>query len=167
MLGHPSCANGGFKPCRRSQRERCLRRGPCRWPGIMWSTAPLESPWFVDFDGVAPHNRALRIIRQPAEHGQHQSAVRCRGVGPCVAEDLKPASLPVIAASVFNRSRVDRASRSSRVTISTSRAKKRQSHDPESKASGEIRARPTDDARQCCRRPRPVDRLVQGLQPPS
>ena len=62
MLGHPSCANGGFKPCRRSQRERCLRRGPCRWPGIMWSTAPLESPWFVDFDGVAPHNRALRII---------------------------------------------------------------------------------------------------------
>jgi hypothetical protein len=41
---------------------------PCRWPGIMWSTAPLESPWFVDFDGVAPHNRALRIIRKDAQH---------------------------------------------------------------------------------------------------
>jgi len=33
-----------------------------------------------------PHNRALRIIRQPAKHGQHQSPVRCRGVGPCVAQ---------------------------------------------------------------------------------
>jgi hypothetical protein len=31
--------------------------------------------------------------------------------------ERKPAFLPVIAASVFNRSRVDRASRSSRVTI--------------------------------------------------
>jgi hypothetical protein len=36
--------------------------------------------------------------------------------------ERKPAFLPVIAASVFNRSRVDRASRSSRVTISTSPA---------------------------------------------
>ena len=36
--------------------------------------------------------------------------------------DLKPAFLAVIAASVFNRSRVDRASRSSRVTVSTSPA---------------------------------------------
>jgi len=34
--------------------------------------------------------------------------------------DRKPAFFSVIAASVFNRSRVDRASRSSRVTISTS-----------------------------------------------
>jgi hypothetical protein len=32
--------------------------------------------------------------------------------------DLKPAFLPVIAASVFNRSRMDRASRSSLVTVS-------------------------------------------------
>ena len=36
--------------------------------------------------------------------------------------ERKPAFLPVIAASVFNRSRADRASRSSRVTISTSPA---------------------------------------------
>jgi hypothetical protein len=36
--------------------------------------------------------------------------------------DLKPAFLAVIAASVFNRSRVDRASRSSRVTVRTSPA---------------------------------------------
>jgi hypothetical protein len=37
--------------------------------------------------------------------------------------DLKPAFLAVIAASVFKRSRVDRASQSSRVTVSTSPAK--------------------------------------------
>jgi hypothetical protein len=34
--------------------------------------------------------------------------------------ERKPAFFAVIAASVFNRSRVDRASRSSRVTITTS-----------------------------------------------
>jgi hypothetical protein len=34
--------------------------------------------------------------------------------------DRNPAFLPVIAARVFNRSRVDRASRSSRVTVTTS-----------------------------------------------
>jgi hypothetical protein len=37
-------------------------------------------------------------------------------------KERNPALLPVIAASVFSRSRVDRASRSSRVTISTSPA---------------------------------------------
>jgi hypothetical protein len=36
--------------------------------------------------------------------------------------DLKPAFLPVMAARVLNRSRVERASRSSRVTITTSPA---------------------------------------------
>src|SRR6202008_4260389 len=36
--------------------------------------------------------------------------------------DLKPAFLPVMVARTFNRSRVDRASRSSRVTITTSSA---------------------------------------------
>jgi hypothetical protein len=37
-------------------------------------------------------------------------------------KDRKPAFLAVIAARVFNRSRVDRASRSSRVTVTTSPA---------------------------------------------
>ena len=60
--------------------ERSLRRGPCQRPGIMWSTAPLESPWFVDFDGVAPHNRALRIIRQRAKHVKNKPTLRRRRV---------------------------------------------------------------------------------------
>ena len=39
--------------------------------------------------------------------------MRSGRVGPCVAEqERKPASFPVIAASVFNRPRVERASRS-------------------------------------------------------
>jgi len=62
-------------------------------------------------------------LHQPAENGQHQSPVRCRGVGPWAhvsPRDLKPAFLAVISARVFNRSRVDRASRSNRVTASTS-----------------------------------------------
>jgi hypothetical protein len=71
MLGHPSCANGVFKPCRRSQRERSLRRGPYQRPGIMWSTAPLESPWFVDFDGIAPHKAEFEraMIRERTSAG--------------------------------------------------------------------------------------------------
>ena len=48
--------------------------------------------------------------------------MRGRGIGPCVANRPGTRSLPVIATSVFSRSRVDRASRSSRVTISTSPA---------------------------------------------
>ena len=46
----------------------------------MWSTAPLESPLFVDFDGVAPHNRALRIIRQRAKHVKNKPTLRRRRV---------------------------------------------------------------------------------------
>jgi hypothetical protein len=45
---------------------------------------------------------------------------RCCGVDPCMARDRTPAFLLVISASVFNRSRVDRANRSRRVTTSTS-----------------------------------------------
>src|SRR6202040_717597 len=62
-------------------------------------------------------------LGQPPQNGKHQSrpcdVVVSAHVSP---RDLKPAFLAVIAASVFNRSRVDRARRSSLVTVSTSPA---------------------------------------------
>jgi hypothetical protein len=40
------------------------------------------------FAGARPDQIALEL-RQPAKHGQHQAAVRCRGVGPCVAKGFE------------------------------------------------------------------------------
>src|SRR5690348_7558612 len=52
-------------------------------------------------------------LGEAAQDSRHQPAVRRGGVSPCIAERSKPALRSAIAASVFNRSRVDRASWSS------------------------------------------------------
>ena len=52
----------------------------------MWSTVPLESPWFVDFDGIAPHNRALRIIGKYAEHLKQRLSGWRAGVEPLLVQ---------------------------------------------------------------------------------
>ena len=74
------------------------------------------------FACAGPDQVALEL-RQPPEHGEHQPRP-CAVVVSAHASpsERRPALPPVIAASVFNRSRVDRASRSSRVTINTSPA---------------------------------------------
>jgi hypothetical protein len=75
---------------------------------------------FPAFACPRPDQVALELGK-PAQHGQHQ--LPCDVVVSAHAspkDRRKPALRSVIAASVFNRSRVDRASRSRRVTISTS-----------------------------------------------
>ena len=61
-------------------------------PGIMWSTAPRESPWFVDFDGITSHNHVLRIICEHAEHLEKRLAGRGARVEALAIEVQVPAS---------------------------------------------------------------------------
>lgn len=59
---------------------------------------------------------------QSAEHGQHKPPLRCRGVCPFLARERNPACLPAILPRVFSRSRIERARRSSGITVTTSPA---------------------------------------------
>jgi hypothetical protein len=79
--------------------------------GQFWLAAEPDAAGlrpFPSFAGACTDQIALEF-GQAAEHSQHQPAERRRRVGPRVAERSKPAFLSVIAASVFNRSRVERA----------------------------------------------------------
>jgi hypothetical protein len=73
------------------------------------------------FAGADANKLPLELC-QSAQNGEHQATVRRVVSAHASPKDRKPAFRSVIAASLFNKSRVDRASRSSRVTITTSPA---------------------------------------------
>src|SRR6266849_7752515 len=56
-------------------------------------------------------------LGQAAKHRQHQSAVRRGGIGQASASDLKVAPALAMASRMLSKSRVDRAIRSRRVTM--------------------------------------------------
>jgi hypothetical protein len=96
-----------------------LVRGQLR-PAAEFHTARLRS--LAAFGCALPDQVTFELCKA-AKHGQHQPPVRCRGVRAHASpKDRKPVLRSVMAARVFSRSRVDRASRSSRVTVSTSPA---------------------------------------------
>ena len=69
--------------------------------------------------GAGADKLALEL-GEASEDGQHQRPCAVVVSAHASPSDRKPAFFSVIAASVFNRSRVERARRSSRVTITTS-----------------------------------------------
>src|SRR6516165_2305574 len=75
---------------------------------------PFAAVAGADFDQLP-----LKLCKT-AQHREHQPSVHRGGVSPCVGQRFKARPRPRMVCSVLSRSRVERASRSSRVTISTS-----------------------------------------------
>ena len=106
-------------------RSRRLIASRC-WCGVSLGGRPIFCPRATARARPSPVRVRIRSRSNSASPPSTVSIsrpVRRRGVGPCGAKRAET-SLAACdrAASVFNRSRVDRASRSSRVTINTSPA---------------------------------------------
>jgi hypothetical protein len=75
--------------------------------------------------GRAGQNQGPLKLGQTAQDRQHQLTMRRRGIGPSVMYRLEGCTSLATASIMLSRSRVDLASRSSRVTIKTSPTAKR------------------------------------------
>ena len=109
---------------RLSPLSRRLIASRC-WCGVSFGLRPIFTPRAFARSRPSPVRARIRSRSNSASPPSTVSISRpCDVVVSAHASpsDRKPAFLPVMAARVFNRSRVDRASRSSRVTISTSPA---------------------------------------------
>jgi hypothetical protein len=111
---------------RASSRTGSPLRSPRRiasrfWCSVNFGFRPSLAPRALARSRPSLARVRIKSLRtRPARlAGKHQAAVCCRGVGPCIAERTETGFL---GGDCGDRSRVDRASRSIRVTVSTSPA---------------------------------------------
>ncbi len=100
---------------RRARASRC-------WRGVSLWGRPMRTPLARARPALArPCADQLALeLGQPGEHREHEPAMGRGGVGPGVQQRAKRGPLSDKAASTLRRSRVLRASRSRRVTSTTS-----------------------------------------------